>query len=112
MSAAIRDLDRNQNYNQHGKGIRMKDRMKLLAVVLSVMLAAACSKEEASSGTDAAMDQAGELVEEAAEATEDMMHDAGEMAEEAMDDAAEMAEDAMDDAAEVVEEAAEEVSGE
>ena len=112
----------NQDYNHHGKGIKMNDRMKLLAVVLSALLATACSKEEASSNADAAMDQASEVVEEAAEAAGDALDAAGaaageaidgaaEMADDAMDGAAEMADNAMDHASDAVDEAAEEVTG-
>ena len=76
----------------------MQLRTKLLILMLGALLATACSKEEAKSDMDAAMDKATQAVEDTADATGDMMDEAGEMAEETMDEAGDMAEHAMDEA--------------
>jgi len=89
------------DYKQHGKGKIMHNKIKLLILVLSALLATACSKEEAKSGADAAMDTASQGAADAADAADDMMDEAGEMADDAMD----MAGDAMDEAGEMAEDA-------
>ena len=61
-----------------------------LLVLLGLTLSA-CSKEEASSNVDAAVDKASDVAEEVADDVSEMADDAGAMAEEAMDDAAEYA---------------------
>lgn len=93
------------DYNQHGKGEIMHNKNKLFILVLSAVLATACSKEEAKSGADAAMDKTSNAMEEAANGAGDMMDEAGTMAEDAMDatgdamhETGEMAEDAVDEA--------------
>jgi hypothetical protein len=75
------------DYNQRGKGEMMHNKKKLFILVLSALLATACSKEEAKTNADAALDKAGQVAEDAADATGEMMDEAGAMAEDAADKA-------------------------